>query len=289
MPVLRGRAAGWCARNSLPEEAVEYSIAAGDVDLAARLVEKLAVSAYRQGRTTTAQRWFRWLDDRGGIEQHPMVAVLASMLSALAGRPVEAERWAELVDRWQYGDTARPGDPSTEAQAALLRAILSGAGSNRCAPTQTRPCIGSRRRMLWRRHPHSCKESRASFPGTSMVATRPLRTRSVIGEEAGAHETLAVALCERSLLAMACGERSRAELLAGPGTHRFAPGRDRGELCDAGGLRGASPRSLSPGRRPGGAPKLVSAQRLRPAADLRDPPLGGSGAARTRPRPLRGR
>ena len=214
MPVLRGRAAGWCARNSLPEEAVEYSIAAGDVDLAARLVEKLAVPAYRQGRTTTAQRWFRWLDDRGGIEQHPMVAVLASMLSALAGRPVEAERWAELVDRWQYGDATRRGDPSTEAQAALLRAILCRRGVEQMRA--------------------DADEAVHRFAAENIVAPAPALMQGIarvlsgdldggdasfedavsIGEEAGAHETLAVALCERSLLAMACGEWSRAELLA---------------------------------------------------------------------------
>jgi LuxR family maltose regulon positive regulatory protein len=37
MPVLRRRAARWCLRNDLPEEALEYSIAAGDVNAAARL------------------------------------------------------------------------------------------------------------------------------------------------------------------------------------------------------------------------------------------------------------
>ena len=62
------------------------------------------VPAYRQGRATTIQRWFGWLEDRGGIEGHPMVAVLASLFSALTGRPVEAGRWADAVDRWQYGD-----------------------------------------------------------------------------------------------------------------------------------------------------------------------------------------
>ena len=40
-----------------------------------------------------------------------MVAVLAALFSALMGRPAEAERWADVVDRWQYGDAARPGDP----------------------------------------------------------------------------------------------------------------------------------------------------------------------------------
>ena len=129
MPVLRRRAAGWCLDNGMPEEAVEYSMAAGDVDGAARLVGQFVVPAYRQGRVTTVQRWFGWLEDRGRIEEHPMVAVLASLFSALTGRPVDAERWADAVDRWQHGDPARPDDPSAEAWAALLRAILCRRGA----------------------------------------------------------------------------------------------------------------------------------------------------------------
>ena len=43
IPVLRRRAAGWYVRNGLPEEALEYSMAAGDIDAAAGLVEKLVV------------------------------------------------------------------------------------------------------------------------------------------------------------------------------------------------------------------------------------------------------
>ena len=106
IPVLRRRAAGWCLGNGMPEEALEYCMAAGDVDGAARLVGQLLVPAYRQGRVTTIQRWYRWLEDRGGIEGHPMIAVLASFFSALMGRPVDAGRWADAVDRWQYGDGA---------------------------------------------------------------------------------------------------------------------------------------------------------------------------------------
>jgi len=50
MPVLRRRAAGWCQRNGLPEEALEYAIAAEDIDAVAGLVANLGVPAYRQGR-----------------------------------------------------------------------------------------------------------------------------------------------------------------------------------------------------------------------------------------------
>jgi len=39
MPVLRRRAASWCLGHDRPEDALEYSIAAGDVDTAAGLVE----------------------------------------------------------------------------------------------------------------------------------------------------------------------------------------------------------------------------------------------------------
>ena len=66
IPVLQGRAAGWCLRNGLPEEALEYSMAAGDVDAAAGLMQKLVVPTHRQDRVPTIQRWFRWLEDREG-------------------------------------------------------------------------------------------------------------------------------------------------------------------------------------------------------------------------------
>ena len=129
MPALRLRAAGWCLDNGLPEEALEYSMAAGDVNGAARLVLQIMVPAYRRGRVTTISRWFGWLEDRGAIEGHPMAAVLASLFSALTGRPADAGRWADAVDRWQYGDPARPDDPSAEAWAALLRAFLCRRGA----------------------------------------------------------------------------------------------------------------------------------------------------------------
>jgi LuxR family maltose regulon positive regulatory protein len=37
MPVLRRRATAWCLANDLPEEALEYFMAAGDVEEVARL------------------------------------------------------------------------------------------------------------------------------------------------------------------------------------------------------------------------------------------------------------
>ena len=50
LPVLRRRAASWCVANGWPEEALGYSMAAGDAGAAAALVGKLVVPAHRQGR-----------------------------------------------------------------------------------------------------------------------------------------------------------------------------------------------------------------------------------------------
>ncbi len=215
MAVLRRRAASWCLRNDLPEDALEYSIAAGDVDTAAGLVERLGVPTHRQGRFATLERWFRWLEDRGGIEGHPMVAVLAALFSALTGRPAEAERWADVVDRWQYGGAMRPDHPQAEAYAAILRALMCRRGVEQiCADADeaVRRCAGER----------IVTPAPALYQGLGRVLSGDLDGGDASfeaavseGEEAGAHETLAVTLCERSLIAMARGQWDEAEVLAG--------------------------------------------------------------------------
>jgi len=215
IPVLRRRAAAWCVRNDLPEPALEYSIATGDVEAAADLVGSLVLATYQQGRVTTVQRWFRWLQDRGGIGKHPMAAVLASVVSAVTGRPAEAERWADVVDQWQFGGAARPDDPPAEAWAALVRALLCRGGVKqmgvdadeavrRFAVEGILAPIGPLCQGLARLFSGDLDGGDASFEDAVAIAT-----------EAGAPEGLAEALNERSLVAMARGEWGRAEVLAG--------------------------------------------------------------------------
>ena len=214
IPVLQRRAAGWCLRNDLPEDALEYSIAAGDVDEAARLVQKLWLPADRQGRTTTLQRWFRWLDDRDGMKGHPMLAVQAAFFATM-GRPAEAERWADVVDRWQYQDPARPEDPATEAWAAVLRA-----GMCRRGVEQMRADADEAARKF-------AAENLVIPIATLLQGIARILSGDLDGGDASLQdavsaagdvstpEVLADALCERSLVAMARNQWDRAEALAG--------------------------------------------------------------------------
>ena len=216
IPVLRRRAAAWCVRKDLPEEAMEYTIAVGDVDVAAAgLPEEWGVRAYRQGKTAAVQRWLRWLEERGGTEGHPMVAVLAGFLSAVTGRAAEAERWADVADRWQYGEASGPDDPAAEAWAALLRAVLCQHGvkqmradADEAAHRLAAETVPEPAAMLM-------QGVARVLSGDLDDGDASLEDAASVAEAVGAPDVAAVALCERSLVAMARGEWGKAQVLAG--------------------------------------------------------------------------
>jgi len=215
VPVLRRRAAAWCLQNGLLEEALEYSIAAEDIDTAARLVAGLGVPAYRQGRVTTVQRWFRWLDERGGIEAYPLIAVFASLLAALTARPVEAERWAEVIDRWPETDAARPADPAAEAWAALLRAQLCRRGVEQMRADADEAAHRFAAAGVAESAPLLFQGIARVLSGDPDGGDASFQDAASAANEADSTDVAANALCQRSLLAMARGEWSQAEVFAG--------------------------------------------------------------------------
>jgi LuxR family maltose regulon positive regulatory protein len=263
IPVLRRRAAAWCQRNGLPEEALEYSIAAGDVDAAAGLVQSLWLPALWQSRVATIQRWFGWLEQNGKIGEHPIVAVGATVISAVTGRPAEADRWAGVVDRWQE-DAAHADDPSAEAWAVTLQALLCrrGAGQMRADADEAAHRFAALGEML---------PVIPLLQGLARVLSGDpdggdayFEDAISLGEKGGVPEVRAVARCERALLAMARSQWDRTESLAGQAR----------EVMLAAGVAEsfATPLvcavrarvHLHRGDAPAARQELVSAQRLRP-------------------------
>ncbi len=215
IPVLRRRAASWCSDNGLPEEALEYSMAAGDVDAAASLVERLGMQALRQARFTTWHRRLRWLEEQGGVRGHPMVPILAALLCALTARPVDAERWADMVDRWQCGDPARPADPIAEAYAAQLRAIMCRRGVEQMRADTEEALRRYAQENLVPSAPTLFRGIAQVLCGDLGGGDESFEDAISAGQNVDAPEAMALALCERSLLAMGRGEWGQAELLAG--------------------------------------------------------------------------
>jgi LuxR family transcriptional regulator, maltose regulon positive regulatory protein len=269
IPVLHRRAAEWFERHGLPEEALEHAMSAGDVDMAARLVEQLWLTAYRQARVTTVERWLQWLRDRSGMERYPMVAVLALFLATVLGRSAEAERLADIVDRWPYRDAARPGDRYAAAWAVLLQAILCRRGVE-----QMRADADEAARRF--AEEHIVESAPALFQGLARVLSGDLeggdaffQTVLSVGEETNTPETVAVALGERSLLAMTRGEWSRAEILAEQAGAVLRRAKFEGVLACAVQARTA----LHRGDIPAARQHLVDAQRVRPTLTYAIPHL----------------
>jgi LuxR family maltose regulon positive regulatory protein len=289
MPVLQSRAASWCLDNGLPEEALEYAMAAGDVGTVAGLAARLGVPAYRGGRVATVQRWFGWLEDQGGITARPIAAVIAALLSALTGHPADAERWADAVDHWQYGDPARPADPITEAWAALQRAVLCRHGVQQMRAAADEAARRFADQGVADPAPALTQGIARVLSGDLDEGDTFLEDAATIAAATGTAYALVVALCERSLVAMARGQWDRAEALT---SQARAPLRRAGieeSYVTPAGLRGPSPHRLAPGRCPGGTSAARHGSAAAAGIDLCNPPPRRADPDRTRPCPPRPR
>jgi LuxR family maltose regulon positive regulatory protein len=219
---------------------------------------------YKQARLATVQRWLRWLSDRGAIGARPLTLVWASVIASQTGRSAEADRWGEAVDRWQHGDAVWPGDPFTEAWTAILRALLCRHGvkqmradadeaARRCAAAGIAPPVVP------------------ALQGVARVMSGDLDGGDAFLEDAvsmsGAPDLLAEALSERALLAIARGEWSRAEVLAGQAATVLDRAGIEDLLVSAVRARVAFHRGDIPAARQG----LIAAQRLRPLLTYAQP------------------
>ncbi len=120
---LLRRAAAWHEAHGHAEMALEYQMAAGDVDEVARLTSALAQEAVNAGRAETARRWFAWLDERQAADRFPRLAAVATMLFALQGDRAGADHWAAVAER-----DSSDRDVAGAGLDALARVMLGRTG-----------------------------------------------------------------------------------------------------------------------------------------------------------------
>ena len=98
MPVLHRRASAWYEQHELPIEAVRHALAIPDVELAARLIEPIALSVAFQGQIYTVLGWLKTLPE-ALIRAHPLLCIsyaalltFTNQLEAAGARVKEAEQ-----------------------------------------------------------------------------------------------------------------------------------------------------------------------------------------------------
>jgi LuxR family maltose regulon positive regulatory protein len=194
-----------------------------------------------------------------------MVTVLAALIYAWMGRPADAERWADVLDGQLYRDGAWPDDPLVIGWAALLRAFMCRWGIERMRADADEAA-------------HRLAAHGVVTPGPALLqGIAHILSGDLIASDAffadavsaagstSAHELLAAALSQQSLLAIARGEWSRAESLAGQASTAL---REAGIeetyvaslVCAARARVAAHHGDVAAARR-----QLAHAQRLRPA------------------------
>ena len=210
---LAGRAAAWCERNHLPERAIEYAMAAGDRDRAERLVVDVALPMYQAGRTAVLRRWFDWFETSGPAGPSVWLAVLGAWLSALAGRPATAERWADAAARASSLEPSPDGADPVDGWRALLGAALCRDGAERMRTDAETALALLPAASRWRPTAQLLLGIAHLLAGDSHAADRALADAAELGEHAGA-DTATVALAEQALVAISRGAWPEAETLA---------------------------------------------------------------------------
>ena len=130
---LHLRAASWYRRNGWASEAVEYALAAGDTEWAARLVEQHAQVLLERSEGATVDRWLTALP-AGLVRSRPRLALARAIWALIDGRvdevkPLLTDAESALATVGQphepsVGETAR-GLANVPGTVAMLRAELA--------------------------------------------------------------------------------------------------------------------------------------------------------------------
>jgi len=273
IPVLHRRAAQWHERNGEPAEALGYWMKAGEADTAGRLVGALAFAAYQQGRVATAERWFRWLKEHGAAANQPAAAVLAAMISALTGKPGEAERWAEAAERAAAVASLPDGSASIEPWLALMRALMCRDGAEQMRADAELAAGTLAAGSFWRTSATLYLGMAHLMAGDTGRADVLFEDVAAGGRPGGSAVGVCVALAQRSLLAIAGRDWEAAErhLSQARSLAREANLADYPPITI---LHAVAARiALHEADRPRALAELTRAQRLRPALTYAVPHL----------------
>jgi LuxR family maltose regulon positive regulatory protein len=264
VPELLRRAAAWSEENADAQAAIRYAQAAGDDAHVARLVALHAQPFFARGHGDTVQMWFDWLLEHSSVERYGHAAALGVWLNAMRGHPVQAERWAAVLDAAVIDGAATDGSESLEPWRAMSAAMLCRDGA-----AEMRRDADAALRTVAPASPYRPQAlvlaglSRI-LAGETDAADETFGEAVELGESIGAANAAVLGLSERALIALQRGDFGAASEFS----------ERAGALRDRTGLAGYSTSGLSfavaahiavhEGKHHAGTTALTAAHRLRP-------------------------
>ncbi|HYI55891.1 MAG TPA: LuxR C-terminal-related transcriptional regulator [Microlunatus sp.] len=127
---LHRRGAEWFAARNDVEQAIHHTIAAGDLDRAAALVQKNWLSFFEAGRSTTVSAWLRAF--RGtAADDGAAATVTGAWIAALTGDLPELRRREVALESMTGSDPLPDGTTSAQSALMLIRGLFGYAGPDR--------------------------------------------------------------------------------------------------------------------------------------------------------------
>ncbi len=209
--LLHRRAAEWYAAQGRSEQAIEHSIAGGDVDVAARLVAAATVRTHYGGHGDRVVRWLQDFDVPVFV-RHPSLAVVAAWVHALNGSAEAADRMADIAERSTGNREALDGSASFESSRAALRAAMVRHGPDEMLADATLASGTEAPGSPWRPAAYLVLGSAHSLRGDPALAEVAFAESVEAAGMAGV--SAYVALASLAVLAMERGKWNEAERFA---------------------------------------------------------------------------
>ena len=143
-PELRRRAAAWCRRHGLVEDAIEYAAAAGDAETVAEVLLEHHLEFIWGGRLGQFLGWIRWLPSEL-LVSHPLLPASGAAAAALLARPeLELRRLVAVAERARR-ERPQLWSPYVEAAVEVTRAQVIERGDVGAAVEHGRRAVAAAR------------------------------------------------------------------------------------------------------------------------------------------------
>ncbi len=198
---LHRRAADWYESHHLPLAALHHAREAGEVEQFARLLRQVIRTRYTSGDSAVVRGWMQWLEAEDVISQHPEIAAAGSLIYAIEGDALQAERWLDVA-------TSTESPPPL---AILVRAVGSRSGMQETIKDAVAAREGMAPGSEWLPTTYLIEGLGHMWNGDPESA-EPLFIEAVtLGERAQSDLTVTIGLAERALIAINMGEWGRGE------------------------------------------------------------------------------
>ena len=201
---LHERAAAWYESQEMPDAAIHHARMAHDSPRFARLLGQLIRVRYAAGGASLVRGWMSWLETASSLDQFPEIAAVGSLIHALEGDGLEADRWRESAIKGSDQDHATP-------LVQLVRALASPDGIEGMLADATAAHSAMDPGSEWLPAAILVEGLAHMWLGDITTAEPLLAEAVTLGEHSQSDLTITVGLAERALICILRGEWDRAD------------------------------------------------------------------------------